>query len=97
MLLEDTELSCAAGLPQGEDKKITRYFRLSFSLLPHKYDGLFKVPLLSVNSCPAVQLTPAGSTLSSASVFCFLGDPGTCVETSESSEVAGWVLTCFSC
>lgn len=94
--LEDTELSCVAGLPQKEGGGISGCFRFSFSLLQHECNSLLKVPVLSVNSCPALQLHPAASTVSTSVVFRFLGDPGRQAET-ESSEVEDWLLPYFSC
>lgn len=92
--LEDTELSCAAGLQQGEveGKESSGCFRYSFSLLLHKYNGLS----VSVNLCPAVHLPPVGSAVSSAWVFCLFCDPGRHVEMM-SSESAAWQLPCFPC
>lgn len=86
MSLEDTELSCVAGLSQGYSKEIS-----DFSLLLYKYNGLSEVPVLYVNTCSAVQRPSAGSTLPSSEVFGFLGDPGRHVET-VSSGVAAWHL-----
>lgn len=94
--LEDTELSCAAGLSQWVGRESWGCLWVSFSLSLHKYDGLLKVPVLSVNCCPAVQPPKVGLTVSSAWVFCFLGDPGRLVET-VSSEVAAWQLPYFLC
>lgn len=97
MLLEDTELSCVAGLPHEEEGgELSGCFRLSCALLLHKYDGLLKVPVLRVNSCSELQLYPAASSASSSGVFCSVQDLRQHVEM-VSSEKAAWQLPCFPC
>lgn len=82
MSLEDTEVSCVAGLSQREARDIS-----DFSLLLHEYNGLLKVPALYVNT------SSAASTVSSSGLLCLLGDPGRHMEM-ESSGVAAWQLPC---
>lgn len=97
MLLEDTELSCVAGLPHEEEGgELSGCFRLSCALLLHKYEGLLKVTVLCVNSCSELQLYPAASSASSSGVFCSIRDPRQHVEM-VSSEKAAWQLPCFPC
>lgn len=92
MLLEDTKLSCVAGLPHEEEGgEISGCFRFSFALLLHKYDGLLKVPVLRVNSC-----TDVYPSASSSGGFCSVGVPRRHVKT-VSSVVAAWQLPCFPC
>lgn len=98
--LEDTELSCVAGLPRGEGGEISA-LPSSFGLLLHKYNGLLKVPVLSVNSRPSSQLHPAASVVPSSGVRRFFGDPDKHVETllSEAWQPpfsSGWCLCLFA-
>lgn len=89
-LLEDTTLSCVAGLTDKEGGEISSCFQLSFLVLLQKWDGLIKVLIRSVNVCPAAL------SVSSSGVFCLLCDPDRPMGT-VLSEVAAWQLPPFPC
>lgn len=94
--LDETEPSCVAGLPQREGGEVASRFKFPFSLLLQKYEGLFKVPMLSLSSWLEVQLAFSKITFTSPRPLQSLDSPGRHLVV-VSCEVTVWFSSCPCC